>query len=107
MENIITESQLKKSIISFLESNILFKYANIENDIEYDYEKNKAMVNEEVKYHIGNNQVSSDFVDQLTELHGRNYVTINNQKHPYNVIDIYWRLEDIINKTELPKVFNR
>lgn len=69
-----------------------------EFDIKDDYDKkfHRNKVVKELSYHIKDNKYSELFLDQLTQLHGQNYVKINDKMHPYNISQIYWMLEKII-----------
>lgn len=92
---------IKDDLLSTLESNIVLKYLRITDDEDFDYEKNKKDVLEELVYHIGENTCSELMVDQLVQLHARNYVLINNKRHPYHLTEVYWRMQSII-KNEIP-----
>jgi len=99
--------KVRESIIENLEKSIMFKYLELPEDEEYDIEFHENQVIQELQYHIGNNQYSKLFLQQLTQLHGAKYVEIRNKKHPYQLSPIYWMLEKII-KNEIPfKEFKR
>ena len=87
---------MKSDIIDTLASNIRYKYLDVSKDEEIDYEKNKRNVIEEIKYHIGENSISDLMLDQLIQIHGRNYVLIYEKRHPYHLNEIYWRMESIV-----------
>ena len=78
----------RERIIKDLES--LPSYETIEMEsIDFDRDKTKQQVIEEITFHLNGNSASELLINQLTELYGNGYVTILNKKHPYNTHTIF------------------
>ncbi len=96
----------RERIIKDLES--LTSYETIEMEpIDFDRDKTKQQVIEEITYHLNGNSASELLINQLTELYGNGYVTILNKKHPYNKHYIYHDMEKIIKEEIQHKPFIR
>lgn len=98
MENI------RNRIIAEFENLDDFRYTNAESQ-EFDRDVCEKNVIEALKYHCNGHQYSNVLKDQLIALHGKGFVTICGFKHPYNLKDIYWRMEDVINNRSPHKPF--
>lgn len=99
---------LRLKIIDTLQKSIKFdclKAPPIKSN--FDFNKHKAELLGELQYHLGSNNIYSEFfLEQLTKLHGLNFVEINNKYIPYNLTIIYKTLKKIINREIEYKKFN-
>jgi len=98
---------LRDEIIDYLLRNISLRYTHRDQDESFDEIKHEKEVKEELNDHIRNSEISKLFLMQLTFLHAKNYVVINNKAHPYNITEIYWDLEKIVKGKVEHKPFDR
>jgi hypothetical protein len=95
---------VRDEIKQALETGLRFSTLKVP-DQPYDIKYHEKEVAEELKHHIGNVRYSKLFLKQLGQLHGTDYVEINNEKHPYDLSSIYWIMEDIIKQKLDYKIF--
>jgi hypothetical protein len=98
---------LRQQIVEFLERNIQFRELYSLKDIDYNNDREKEIVQDELKDHVTYSSFSNLLLNQLAELHGRGYVTISGIRYPYILKSIYWILENIDKGKTNPVPFER
>lgn len=97
MENI------KSRILAEFRNLDVFRYTNLKSQ-DFDRDEHEKTVREELQYHCKGHEYSRVLKNQLIDLHGNGFITICGLRHPYELKDIYWSIEDVINNkaTHLP-----
>lgn len=100
MENI------KNKILAEFVNLDVFRHTTVEPQ-DFDRDVYEKTVIEELQYHCKEHQYSSVLKNQLIDLHGNGFVTICGLRHPYELKDIYWTIEDTIKNQAPHKSFSR
>ncbi len=99
-------NSIRQKIISELEKLDIFKYINKEEGV-FDRCEYENQVSEELNHQIKEHSYSTILKNQIIDIYGQGFVSIVGHKHPYEPMDIYISISNIVERSVPPKKFKK